>query len=167
MHLTAVKLSKIFWGKHCLIALLFTLMAVLGGLFLMRPNHLPLLQHAQRIADVSTWQRWWWLSDRRVFVIEESASHSCTAFLLDTSSGKKIAFPGLSRTLSTLGSNCHYELSPDGKWMVSLPWQAAPGTHWLISASNGKIQARHSASYFGGWLPDSRGWIGGSSARRS
>jgi hypothetical protein len=164
MHLSTVKVSR---SRYIVLAILLSLTAVIGGLLFLRPMRLPLLQRARRIADVSTWKNWWWLDTHRVFVVEETSSQRCTAFELDTNSGTRVGFPGLNRTLSVPGSNCRWELSPDGKWMVALPWSVAPRTHWLISVESGNISARHPATYFAGWLPDSSGWIGGSTNKGS
>jgi hypothetical protein len=148
--------------------MLLILTAMVGGLFFLRPVRPPLLRRAHRIADVSAWEGWWWLDEHTVFVVEEIPSNSCTAFLLNTASGKRVALLTLSRTLSKLGSDCRLELSPNGKWMiVALSWKVAPHTYWLISVPSGEIRARHPASYFVEWLPDSSGWLGGSVGKKS
>lgn len=147
--------------RTVLFAALLIFVGAIGAGLVLKPTPFPLLRHANRVADVGSCRTWWWLDARRLFVVEDGPSGAGSAFVLDVSTGQRVACSALNRTLSALGRDCSLDLSPDGKWLAAMPWTTAPRTHRLIETATGKTRARYNASYFRGWLPDSSGWVGG------
>ncbi|MEP6754402.1 MAG: hypothetical protein ABJA67_02790 [Chthonomonadales bacterium] len=135
---------------------------VFGMLFLVfgRPPVPQLLQNAHRIADISHWVSYTWVDDSNIMVIErDQNSKRLVAYRLRVNDLSRTEYPGLSKTLNELGSDCNFLPSPDGKWiMASCMSENILRTESLITVSNGVIAGSHFGKVVYRWLPDSSGW---------
>ena len=118
-----------------------------------------LMDKATKVTSLGEDESWHWVGDRSVLLIDCPLKGKPSVRRLDSKTGARKALPELNSFLSQFQDWPKLKPSPNGKWLVVIPWSQLKDVHLLVDVESGKLAAQMDSGPFLSWLPDSSAWL--------
>lgn len=121
-------------------------------------KHNGMSSNVVKIIRIRSDESYYWCNDNKLILILNDYNENLQAKMLCGAPIVCLDCIGITKVINKLGRKVHRYLSPDGKWLLIVPWKQQD-LYYLISVETGLVEVRHMRGTFVSWQPNSKEWI--------